>query len=71
MVIILDIIEETRLKVAVVTKGKNNSPVALIRKMFKRYYKGNHHDNMKFYLFIHLTKKIDHYNNNYNIVGIF
>ncbi|CAH8549499.1 unnamed protein product [Schistosoma guineensis] len=34
-----DIIEETRLKVAVVTKGKNHSPVSLIRKMFKRYYK--------------------------------
>ncbi|CAH8568330.1 unnamed protein product [Schistosoma rodhaini] len=34
-----DIIEETRLKVAVVTKGKNNSPVSLIRKLFKRYYK--------------------------------
>ncbi|CAH8540034.1 unnamed protein product [Schistosoma intercalatum] len=35
----LHIIEETRLKVAVVTKGKNQNPVSLIRKMFKRYYR--------------------------------
>ncbi|KAH8876914.1 hypothetical protein KSF78_0005079 [Schistosoma japonicum] len=43
-----DIIEETRLKVAIVTKGKNNNPVALIRKMYTRYYKEKASDDDDF-----------------------